>query len=357
MAENLQTRAVWQAATATVKRKSTRASALSPSVSSSACVSSPVARDSVNDFKIVVADDSRVYRSLVEGVLSKEGYEVIFARNGREALTAVAEHKPSLVITDWEMPDITGVELCKQIRHEHESYTYIILLTSNSEKDRVIEGLAAGADDYLTKPFHCGELVARVGVGRRVVDLHRQIQKKNLLLQELALTDPLTGLANRRAIEDWATRELSGAARHGFSFWIVEADVDHFKNVNDRHGHDAGDVVLKEFADLLRTNTRSSNMCGRTGGEEFVLGITHAEEEGIRIAVERIRQQLEAQEFRFGNEVIGVTASFGIAGFYGKRPPKFDDLLRNADEALYTAKHNGRNRLEFYRPIDVAVTI
>jgi PleD family two-component response regulator len=129
-------------------------------------------------FKIVVADDSRVYRTIVESVLARKGYEVVFARNGLEALKAVSDHQPFLVIADWEMPDMTGIELCHQIRLEQESYTYIILLTSNTDQDQVIEGLAAGADDYLTKPFHSGELVARVGVGRRVADLHRQIQKK-----------------------------------------------------------------------------------------------------------------------------------------------------------------------------------
>jgi two-component system, cell cycle response regulator len=311
-------------------------------------VLSPCATDAPTEkFKIVVADDSRVYRAIVESVLVRKGYEVVFARNGLEALEAVSEHLPFLVITDWEMPDMTGIELCHQIRLEQESYTYIILLTSNTDKDQVIEGLAAGADDYLTKPFHSGELVARVGVGRRVADLHRQIQKKNALLQELALTDPLTGLPNRRAIEDWTTREINGAARHGFSFWIAVADLDHFKSINDQHGHDAGDVVLKRFAELLRANTRSSNMCGRTGGEEFVLGVTHVDKDGIQIAVERIRQQFEAEKFRFGNRVMGVTASFGIAGFQGKKAPKFDELLRNADEALYTAKRGGRNRVEF----------
>jgi two-component system, cell cycle response regulator len=311
-------------------------------------VSSPATVDaSAETFKIVVADDSRVYRTLVESVLARKGYEVVFARNGLEALQAVAEHEPFLVITDWEMPDITGIELCRQIRLEHESYTYIILLTSNTDKDQVIEGLAAGADDYLTKPFHPGELVARVGVGRRVADLHRQIQKKNALLKELALTDPLTGLPNRRAIEDWTTRELNGAARHGFAFWISVADLDHFKSINDQHGHDAGDIVLKRFAELLRANTRSSNMCGRNGGEEFVLGVTHVDKKGIEIAIERIRQQFEAERFTFGDKVTGVTASFGIAGFCGKRAPNFDELLRNADEALYAAKREGRNRLEF----------
>jgi diguanylate cyclase (GGDEF)-like protein len=301
----------------------------------------------LEQFKIVVADDSPVYRALVEKVLAQEGYPVLFAKNGREALNALANHQPSLVITDWEMPDITGIELCKKMRVEQGSYTYIILLTSNDKKDQVIEGLAAGADDYLTKPFHSGELVARVGVGRRVVELHRQIQKKNLLLQELALTDPLTGLPNRRAIEDWTGRQLKGAARHGFEFWVVVADLDHFKSINDNFGHDAGDIVLKKFAALLRTNTRTSNICGRIGGEEFILGLSHVGKPGIQIAVNRIRQQLEAEQFTFGGRLISVTASFGIAGFQGGNAPEIDVLLRNADTALYAAKRKGRNRLEF----------
>jgi two-component system cell cycle response regulator len=304
----------------------------------------------------MVADDSRVYRTLVESVLAPQGYTVVFAGNGREALEAMAEHQPSLVITDWEMPDITGIELCKRLRNEQGSYTYIILLTSNTEKDQVVQGLAAGADDYLTKPFHSGELVARVGVGRRVVDLHQQVQSKNLLLQELALADPLTGLPNRRALENWATRELSGAARHGFPFWIAMADLDHFKRINDDYGHEAGDTVLKRFATVLRANTRASNMCGRFGGEEFVIGITHVEKEGVHTAIERVRQQLEAESFAFGSSVISVTASFGIAGFQGGKTPNFEVLLRNADTALYTAKRRGRNCLEFGLPLPASTS-
>lgn len=214
-------------------------------------------------FKIVVADDSRIYRSLVERILVEEGYIVLFAEDGREALAAMAKHQPCLLVTDWEMPDISGIELCKKIRRDYESYVHIILLTSNTDKDQIVEGLAAGADDYLTKPFHPGELLARVAVGRRVAELHRQLQAKTLLLEELAQTDSLTGLPNRRVIEDWTKRELCGAERHGFGLWLVMADLDHFKSINDTYGHEAGDLVLKRFAEILRRNTRSSNLCGR----------------------------------------------------------------------------------------------
>src|SRR6266851_4044242 len=172
---------------------------------------------SSQEFKILVADDSPLYRKLVEETLGREQYAVSFAKNGRQASDLLAEHHPALVITDWEMPDLTGIELCGQIRCDRSSYTYIILLTSNADKDQIISGLAAGADDYLTKPFHSGELLARVAVGHRIVDLHREIQAKNRLLEELALTDPLTGLPNRRAVEEWAMRQ-SGAAPARFSF-------------------------------------------------------------------------------------------------------------------------------------------
>jgi two-component system cell cycle response regulator len=303
-------------------------------------------RDSAHEFKILVADDSALYRKLLQDNLEKEGYSVFLAEDGRAAREALREHRPSLVITDWEMPDITGIDLCKEIRQHEDFYTYIIVLTGKAEKEKIIEGLAAGADDYLTKPFHSGELLARVGVGRRVSELHRQIQAKNLLLEELSLTDPLTGLPNRRAMEAWANREISGAARHGFPFWIVMADLDHFKSVNDTHGHEAGDMVLKRFAELLKANTRASNMCARLGGEEFVIALTHIDDAGVKIAVERIRNQFESETFKFGGTSLRVTASFGIAGSQNKTTSNLEQLLRDADAVLYRAKENGRNRIE-----------
>lgn len=302
--------------------------------------------DSAREFKILVADDSALYRKLLQDNLAKEGYSVFLAEDGRAARKALTEHRPSLVITDWEMPDITGIDLCKEIRQREGLYTYIIVLTGKAEKEKIIEGLAAGADDYLTKPFHSGELLARVGVGRRVSELHHQIQAKNLLLEELSLTDPLTGLPNRRAMEAWANREISGAARHGFPFWIAMADLDHFKSVNDTHGHEAGDMVLKRFAKLLKANTRASNMCARLGGEEFVIALTHIDAAGVKIAIERIRNQFESETFSFGGASLRVTASFGIAGSQNKTALNLEQLLRDADAALYRAKENGRNRIE-----------
>jgi len=303
---------------------------------------------SSRDLKILVADDSPIYRKLVEQSLASEQYTVLFAKTGRQAVDMFIEHQPALVITDWSMPDISGIELCQRIRRDHKDfYAYVILLTGNTDKEEVIEGLAAGADDYLTKPFHPGELQARVRVGRRIVDLHREVQEKNRQLEEMALTDSLTGLPNRRAIDFWASRQLSAAMRHDFPIWVVMADLDHFKSINDTHGHDAGDIVLKSFAEILKSNTRSSNICGRLGGEEFLVVITHVEKENAAIAIERIRKQFAAQKFTVAHSTFGATASFGISGIRATACPDFSELVTRADAALYSAKRQGRNRIEF----------
>ena len=296
--------------------------------------------------QVLVVDDSPVYRKLIEHTLEDGGYEPLFAKSGREALELYAQHAPAIVITDWMMPDFSGPELCERIRGDVQRlYTYVIVLTSISEKDSVVKGLAAGADDYLTKPFDPGELLARIGVGRRTIGLHREIDAKNKLLDEMAHTDSLTGLPNRRAIEDWAARQLRGAARHGFTLWVALGDLDTFKNINDSYGHDAGDQVLQKFAEVLRENTRASDISGRMGGDEFLLVMTHIEEKSTRLTVDRLRNQFAALKFSFGGEIVSVTASFGIAGFQGKEPPDFSKLVRQADKAMYAGKRAGRNQV------------
>lgn len=301
----------------------------------------------MSSLKVLVADDSPVYRKLVEQALPQDTCSVVFASSGRDAIEIFEREHPDVVITDWVMPDLTGIELCQKIRADaNAAYTYLIILTSHAEKENVVKGLSAGADDYLTKPFHQDELLARVRVGQRLIDLQRQIEAKNRLLEELALTDSLTGLPNRRAIESWAARQLSGAARHGFPFWVVVIDLDHFKGINDAYGHEAGDNVLKKFGEILKANTRRSDICGRIGGEEFLQVLTHADESDVRVVVERIRHRFAAEKFLLKGNSVTVTASFGVAGFWGKTAPEFAKLLSQADTALYRAKHLGRNRVE-----------
>ena len=296
---------------------------------------------------MLVADDSAISRNLIQQALSGEQCSLIFAESGCKAVELFGRHSPAVVIVDWVMPDLTGIEICRHVRSKaNESYTYIIIVTGVSDKENLVAGLAAGADDYLTKPFNAEELRARVGVGIRLIGLQRQIETKNILLNELALSDPLTGLPNRRAIDDWAARQLSGAVRYGFSFWVVLADLDHFKTVNDVHGHEAGDIVLKNFSEVLKANSRRSDICGRIGGEEFLFVLTHASQRDAITVVDRIRKQLETAQFNFNGTGLTVTASFGIAGFEGTEAPDFNRLVSQADAALYSAKRLGRNRVE-----------
>jgi two-component system, cell cycle response regulator len=303
------------------------------------------------NFEVLVVDDSPVYRKLVEQVLSAEPYALRFARNGAEAMSQFLEHSPCIVITDWMMPDFSGVELCQRIRAENSRpYTYIILMTSNTEKENLVNALGAGADDYLTKPFDPGEMLARMGVGRRIIELNRELAAKSRKLEEAARTDPLTGLPNRRAIEEWATKQLRGAARHGFRLWVVLGDIDNFKTINDTFGHDAGDIVLKTFADVLKKNTRASDICGRLGGDEFLLVLTHVEGDNIALAVNRFREQFAALSFPLQGQSVKVTASFGVTGFQNNEVEEFATLVRRADQMLYEAKRAGRNLVRASTP-------
>src|SRR6266567_1373473 len=303
--------------------------------------------EAIPKLSVLVVDDSPFSRKLVEHALWGDPYSLLFAENGIEALQLFKEHRPAIVITDWMLPDSSGPELCKKIRSESSgSYTYIILLTSMTEKKDIVRGLSSGADDYLTKPFDRGELLARIGVGRRIIDLHREIDAKNKLLEELAHTDPLTGLPNRRAIEEWANRQPRGAARHGFPLWVVHVDLDCFKNINDSYGHDAGDQVLCRVAAILKEHTRASDISGRMGGDEFLLVLTHAGQSDIKTAVERLREQFASKKFSFGGKTISITASMGVCGFAGKQPPEFSKLVQQADKALYGAKRAGRNQIK-----------
>jgi diguanylate cyclase (GGDEF)-like protein len=300
---------------------------------------------------ILVVDDSAVSRKLVEHALDSSGHTLLFAKSGSEAMEIFRRQSPSIVVTDWMMPDFSGLELCQRIRADDaREYTYIIVLSAKSEKDSVVKGLASGADDYLTKPFDAGELLARIGVGCRTVELHREIDAKNRLLEALAHTDSMTDLPNRRAIEDWAARQLRGAARHGFPMWVVQADLDSFKEINDSYGHDAGDVVLKRFSEVLKGNTRASDICGRMGGDEFLLVITHVEKAYIEATINRLREEWAGCEFDFGGKRVSITASFGITGFCGRNSPTFQMLVAQADKALYAAKRSGGNQVKVIDP-------
>jgi len=294
--------------------------------------------------QVLVVDDSPVYRKLIEHVLAGQPYQLLYAKDGKEALALYHAHSPVIVVSDWMMPDLSGLELCRKIREsKSRQYTYVILMTGNTDEANVVQGLAAGADDYLTKPFNHAEMLARIGVGRRIVELNLVVSEKTRELEEASKTDHLTGLYNRRALEEWGVKQLHGAMRNGFHFWIAACDIDRFKTINDSYGHEAGDSVLKSFAELMKSVVRNSDMCGRLGGDEFLWVVTHVNRESIELAVNRLRERFCSLQFPFKGEHIKVTASFGVAGFQGKEPQDFRSLLRQADQMLYEAKRAGRN--------------
>jgi len=295
--------------------------------------------------RILIAEDSFVFRKLLEHALAGQPYDLCFATNGKEALSQYSEYRPDILITDWVMPDISGLEVCRQIRRSENTYTYIVLVTQNAERTQLIEGLDAGADDYLTKPFHAAELLARIRVGCRIVHMNREIEAKSKLLERAARTDHLTGLPNRLAVEEFASRQLRAAIRHKFNLWLIVTDLDEFKLVNDRHGHFAGDEAIQRFASILNANTRACDICGRLGGDEFLLVMSHGEKDATVQTIERLRADWEKERFVFNGRELQVTACFGIAGYCGIGEPNLRELLTRADHALYAAKAAGHNRV------------
>ena len=297
------------------------------------------------DLQVLVVDDSPVYHKLVSNALCYQPYSILHAESGQEALDLFAKHSPPIVITDWMMPDLDGPELCKRIRAElSNKYTYIILLTSMSDNESLLKGLAAGADEFLTKPFDPAELQARMGVGRRIVQLHRQVDAKNRQIEETNRVDLVTGLPNRRAIEEWATWQLKSASQNGFSAWMVLADVDSFRQINGQFGREAGDTVLKDFSQIVKESSLSADIVGRVGDDELICLMTHVSKTYIAAAIERYRTRFAEHEFRFGEKIVRATASFGAVEFEGDEAPSFARLLIEAETALKAAKKAGGNQ-------------
>ncbi len=303
---------------------------------------------------ILVVDDSPVYHKLVSDALYYQPYSILRANSGKEAMDLFAKHAPPIVITDWMMPDLNGPDLCKRIRSESQNgYTYVILLTSMSDNESLLKGLEAGADEFLTKPFDPAELQARLGVGRRIVQLHRQIDAKDKQIEESGRVDPVTGLPNHRAIQEWATWQIKAAGQNGFPAWLVLADVDSFGEINEQFGREAGDAVLRDFAEIMRDISRPADICGRVGDDELICVMTHASKANIAAAIERYRMRFAEHEFRFDGKIVTTTVSFGAIGFEGGEPPPFARLMLDADKALNAAKLAGGNQ---YRIVTAAKT-
>ncbi len=297
--------------------------------------------------KILIADDSIVSRHLLEATLRKWGYEVMVACDGAEALGLLQrEDAPALIILDWMMPGMTGVEVCRRIRlRDSEPYTYILLLTSKSQKEDLIEGMEAGADDYITKPFDQNELQVRLRAGIRLVELQTQLLKAREELRDQATRDSLTRLWNRSYILGELGREMARATRESRPLGVVIVDLDHFKLINDTHGHLAGDAVLREAARRMQNSIRQYDSIGRYGGEEFLILFPGCSESDSFAQADRLRKQLAQAEMSVNNTSIRVTASFGVTSAMPGEIWTEEALIRAADEALYVAKKSGRNRV------------
>jgi two-component system, cell cycle response regulator len=302
-------------------------------------------------YPILLAEDDLISRRLCQKILAREGFKVTTVANGREALELFRQRFFPIILTDWQMPEMEGPELCRAIREENpDRYVFIVMLTSKGSKDDIISGLEAGADDYITKPAHPAELVARIRTGIRILELERSLKAAVDEIHLMSILDPLTGIYNRGYINERLPQEIRRAYRYGRDLSLVLCDIDHFKRVNDTYGHLVGDVVLKSFARCLAGSIRQEvDWAGRYGGEEFLIVLPETHLDGALVLTERIRRTLESTPVETDDKTIGITSSFGVAFLSPgtcKEVITPEALLQEADNLLYRAKSGGRNRIE-----------
>ena len=298
--------------------------------------------------RVLIADDDRISRHRLRAMLSKQGYEVTCAEDGEEARHILAQdNAPQLVLVDWMMPGMSGIELCHLVRQQRRgAYVYVLLLTARDNQEDILQGMRAGADDYVTKPFDAHELMMRLHAGQRVLDLQARLLATQHTLEVQATHDALTGLLNRRAIMDALDREASRANRTGEPLAVVMCDLDHFKRINDTYGHPVGDQVLKEAASAMRSWTRRYDSVGRCGGEEFLIVMPGCGWSQAASAAERLCKRIAEARTCTLNGHVPTTLSLGVAVSHPTNALTPDAMLKAADGALYRAKALGRNRVE-----------
>lgn len=308
----------------------------------------PISTTSTLTDKVLVADDDPIFRHVLQSCLEKWGYHVVAVENGADAWKILqAPGAPQMVILDWMMPGLDGLEVCRKLRRPGEGpYRYLLLVTAKDNKQDIVAGLEAGADDYLTKPFDVDELRARVRSGTRILQLQDALLKAHEKLQFEAAHDGLTGIWNRRAILDLLKKEVERHHRNGQSLGIIMADVDHFKRVNDSYGHPAGDTVLRQVSERIAKSLRGYDFVGRYGGEEFLVIVPGCDAENLRISAERIRNSISNHSMETDAGQISLTISLGVVSVQANSVYDYETMLQAADTALYRAKANGRDRVE-----------
>jgi two-component system cell cycle response regulator len=305
---------------------------------------------------LLLIDDSEAQSNKIKEALERLGYRVTVAFSGVEGLRLARQTSPDLVLLDVVMADIDGFAVCRWLKMNAETRDIpVIMLTVRTALADRVEGLNIGADDYLAKPFEDEELEARIFAALRVKAAHSELRDRNQQLESmlhsveaLASTDALTGLFNRRRFADVLRREFAVTRRYKNTLSCLLLDLDHFKQINDRFGHDAGDQVLKEVARRITGSLREVDLAARYGGEEFVVLLPHTSKGDARIVAERLLKNVRKQDFTFGGEVVTVTASIGCAGNSDVESSNPEDLVKAADIALYGAKKSGRNCIVMY---------
>ncbi len=301
-------------------------------------------------FPILVVEDNLVARKLLEKTLVKAGHEIVCVENGQKALEMFKERFFPIVITDWMMPEMDGPTLCRVIRNTITTgYVHIVLSTAKANPEDIISGLEAGADDYLTKPINNAELIARLNTAERVLTLEKSLKDANEAIKKLSVTDPLTGCYNRGYMTSKLPQEVARERRYHRPLSIVFCDLDHFKNINDTHGHQIGDLVLTEFVKCTNSSIRTEiDWMNRYGGEEFIIVLPETPLNGAACLAERLRKIVAEHKIDIGGQEISVSASFGVTGFGPDTPEAKiypEKIINTADKYLYQAKKEGRNRV------------
>lgn len=296
--------------------------------------------------RILIVDDHEDNVEILRARLEASGFETVAANNGLEAIEKVRSTVPDVMLLDVMMPGIDGHEVARRIRADPAlPFMPIIMQTALESTEAVVEGLDAGADDYITKPINFMELEARVRSMLRIKELHDALATANIQLNRMAITDALTGLYNRRHLEERLREMFDHSQRLHVPLTCAMFDLDHFKSVNDTHGHQAGDEVLKQFATILKSCAREIDRVGRYGGEEFMVLLPGTVLDAAVTFAERARQEVEAHTFTFEGGTLRRTISCGVAGFPHPQVRHREDLVKAADDALYVAKERGRNRV------------